>query len=151
MYTCPKCQAVYFIDIAGQPEFGDMTLSIPEQPLSIDENPVIADYYTAEEPNQVSEFSKTALEITDFANQDNTISALTYDLKISGLDTKETMLLFREAVTDLKFGWIAQEIFATVKDGTCQFKDLNPLQAYVLAKRIQFLDLDMEWKQNVQS
>jgi hypothetical protein len=33
MYTCPKCQAVYFIDITGQPEFGDMSLPIPNEPL----------------------------------------------------------------------------------------------------------------------
>ncbi len=200
MYTCPKCQAVYFIDITGQPEFGDMSLPIPDEPQvegesihgesveiqSFDavnfqspepqiENPfqtnelnevsahgslesmsteLATDQNPFEAPVQVesvSDFNSAALEITDFANQDNTISALSYDLKVTGLDTKETMLLFREAVDDSKFGWIAQELYSTIKNGECEFKNLNPIQAFVLAQRIQFLDIEMEWKQNVQS
>lgn len=172
MYTCPKCQAVYFIDITGQPEFGDMSLPIPnnapledhvqtaepneiltpaEMPIAVsDFIPEQTSYETPVAVENFSDFNSTALEITDFANQDNALSALTYDLKISGLDTKETMLLFREAVDDSKFGWIAHEIFSTVKNGECEFKNLNPIQAFVLAKRIQFLDIEMEWKQNVQ-
>lgn len=172
MYTCPKCQAVYFIDITGQPEFGDMSLPIPEEPPvdhqipttelnevvtfdnlqseALDFGPEQVAYEEPATPENFSDFNSTALEITDFANQDSAISALSYDLKITGLDTKETMLLFREAVDDSKFGWIAQEIFSTVKNGECEFKNLNPIQAFVLAKRIQFLDIEMEWKQNVQ-
>ncbi len=173
MYTCPKCQAVYFIDITGQPEFGDMSLPIPEdapvdhqvQSTDLNEFPALDNLQTeasndtsehavfgesTSTPENFSDFNSTATEITDFANQDNAISALSYDLKISGLDTKETMLLFREAVDDSKFGWIAQEIFSTIRNGECEFKNLNPIQAFVLAKRIQFLDIEMEWKQNVQ-
>jgi hypothetical protein len=203
MYTCPKCQAVYFIDIVGQPEFGDMSLPIPENPilpvdpsvegetvespqfaqpeytpmdsslgvvpdnqlqttelnevvthgslesmsteLTSDQNP-----FAIPEASPFSDFNSTAMEITDFANQDNTIAAISYDLKISGLDTKETMLMFREAVDDSKFGWIPQEIFSMIENGQCEIKNLNPIQAFVLAKRIQFLDLEMDWKQNVQ-
>jgi hypothetical protein len=174
MYTCPKCQAVYFIDITGQPEFGDMSLPIPNEPLfenhfqtselievdsheslesmnndlGIDQNPFEMQSLEIE---NVSDFSTAALEITDFANQDNEVSAISYDLKVTCLDTKETMLLFREAVDDVKFGWIAQEIFSTIKNGQCEFKNLNPIQAFILAQRIQFLDVEMEWKQNVQN
>lgn len=203
MYTCPKCQAVYFIDITGQPEFGDMSLPIPDEPqvegegihgesieiqslesvnfqthesqfenqfqtnelnnelsevsthgslesmtteLAADQNP----FEVPMQVESVSDFNSAALEITDFANQDNTISALSYDLKVTGLDTKETMLHFREAVDDSKFGWIAQELFSSIKNGQCEFKNLNPIQAFILAQRIQFLDIEMEWKQNVQ-
>jgi hypothetical protein len=103
------------------------------------------------EIENVSDFSTAALEITDFANQDNEVSAISYDLKVTCLDTKETMLLFREAVDDVKFGWIAQEIFSTIKNGQCEFKNLNPIQAFILTQRIQFLDVEMEWKQNVQN
>jgi hypothetical protein len=201
MYTCPKCQAVYFIDITGQPEFGDMSLPIPDEPqvegesihgesveihslesvnfqaaeshlenqfqtnelnevsahgsletmsaddLGSDQNP----FEAPAQIENISDFNSAALEITDFANQDNTISALSYDLKVTGLDTKETMLHFREAVDDSKFGWITQELFSTIKNGQCEFKNLNPIQAFVLAQRIQFLDIEMEWKQNVQN
>lgn len=199
MYTCPKCQAVYFIDITGQPEFGDMSLPIPEEPQvevesihgeSVEIQPLESVHFQTSEsqfenqfqtndlnevsahgslesmtteltsdqnpfevPAQVesiSDFNSAALEITDFANQDNTISALSYDLKVTGLDTKETMLLFREAIDDSKFGWITQELFSSIKNGECEFKNLNPIQAFILAQRIQFLDIEMEWKQNVQ-
>lgn len=200
MYTCGKCQAVYFIDITGQPEFGDMSLPIPTEEIVLDENPPVdfsiaennfqtdqssdvANDVTNDVTNEIaaevsndlsttdfsmdlnsdanpfeaqsgqietSVFGSAANEITDFANQDNSISAVSYDLKITGLDTKETMMLFKEAVEDSKFGWIAQDIFSTIKSGECEFKDLNPVQAFILAKRIQFLDIEMHWKQNVQ-
>lgn len=164
MYTCVKCQAVYFIDMMGQPEFGDMSVA-EEEPTSAIEptltlerslsEDVIADINSFEEsalPPQesLSVFDLAADEITDFANQDSSISILSYDLKITGLDTKETMLLFREAVEDSKFGWMPQNIFSKIKNGECEFKDLNPVQAFVLAQRIQFLDIEMIWSQNVQ-
>lgn len=172
MYTCANCQAVYFIDMNGQPEFGDMSASaqIDIQSDIINEisNEVTAELTLAapyadftnqmntevnpfEQPAaDTSVFGTAATEITDFANQDNTISVVSYDLKVTGLDTKETMALFKEALEDSKFGWIALDIFSTIKNGQCEFKDLNPIQAFVLAKRIQFLDIEMEWKQNVQ-
>jgi hypothetical protein len=176
MYTCGKCQAVYFIDITGQPEFGDMSVPIP-----VEENaPELENNFTSEISAEISNdlaaanfsmdlnsdvnpfdapspeaadssvFGAVASEITDFANQDNSISALSYDLKVTGLDTKDAMMLFKEAVEDSKFGWIAQDIFSTIKNGECEFKNLNPVQAFILAKRIQFLDIEMQWAQNVQ-
>lgn len=203
MYTCPKCQAVYFIDIAGQPEFGDMSAQMPieepaveqnnsdfsssdavnnfssdissdlaaevasefdnqfdkqmpQQPdvdfvnqLSSDANPFEMSSNEISS-NSTSSFGQAASEITDFANQDNSISALSYDLLITGLDSKETTALFKEAVEDSKFGWVTQDIFSQIKNGQYEFKNLNAVQAYVLAKRIQFLDIEMQWKQNVQ-
>ncbi len=200
MYTCGKCQAVYFIDITGQPEFGDMSVPIPVEENISTENPIsnefpapeqnfsdsennfqsdISNDFASEVSAEISHeisgtdfsmdlnsdvnsfealtqneptsaFGSIANEIADFGNQDNSVSAVSYDLKITGLDTKETMLLFKEAVEDSKFGWMAQDIFQTIKNGECEFKNLNPIQAYVLANRIQFLDIEMLWKQNVQ-
>ncbi len=187
MYTCGKCQSVYFIDITGQPEFGDMSAQIPSTEPSVEvidhnnsehlqyENvnnnsgsgfsndlasEVSADFadqsLTSQAqseppiPEELSSFSLAAGEITDFANQDNSISALSYDLLITGLDSKETTALFKEAVEDSKFGWVSQDIFSKIKNGQYEFKNLNPIQAHILAKRIQFLDIEMQWKQNVQ-
>ncbi len=185
MYTCMKCQAVYFIDIAGLPEFGDMSLPMPSEVVQLIEpasenlhldiqsdilneitndlsieipeidftnqfNSDLNPFEAPEAHSEASRFGLAANEITDFANQDNSISALSYDLKITGLDTKEMMILFKEALEDSKFGWIAQDIFLTIKNGECELKDLNPIQAFVLAKRIQFLDIETKWSQNVQ-
>ena len=186
MYTCPKCMAVYFIDITGQPEFGDMSVPVPIQTeitteqsdenihhdfqseimnevsndlltdntldsnFTADLNSEINPFELPQVPIDSSEFGNIANQITDFGNQDNSVSALSYDLKITGLDTKETMSLFKEALEDSKFGWITKDIFAKIKNGECELTDLNPIQAYVLAKRIQFMDIEMQWKQNVQ-
>jgi len=169
----------------GQPEFGDMSLQIPEEvvlavdtelvatdidvninpdpdpDINADANPnsdpdINADVNPFENseitPTEDSSlFSQVATEITSFANQDNSISVIAYDLKITGLDTKEILVLFKEAMEDSKFGWISQDIFLKIKNGECELKDLNPIQAFVLAKRIQFLDIDMNWTQNVQA
>ena len=172
--------AVYFIDIIGQPEFGDMSAQltseeITEPILDIQSditNEVSNDFLTDEAPmldfspdlnsdvnpfdvatvniDNFSAFGAIANEITDFGNQDNSVSVISYDLSITGLDTKEVMVLFKEAIEDQKFGWMPQDIFSKIKNGECLLKDLNPIQAFVLAKRIQFLDIETEWKQNVQ-
>lgn len=178
--------SVYFIDIYGQPEFGEMSELAPDQSLqsfdqqvsSVVENalgfqapdpntepsPVLtalpqnleSNYESVLEQNielnqQQNPFEAVATEITDFANQDHVVTNISYSLTVSGLDSKEIMLLFREAIDDSKFGWISQDIFNTIKNGTCVLTNLNPIQAYILAKRIQFFDLEMEWKQNVLS
>lgn len=192
MYTCGKCQAVYFIDITGQPEFGDMSEQLPVEELYLPDENISSENTLNELPeasfsndlqseilndvqsdftNQLSSdinpfensgqeditgstvtspFGAAANEITDFANQDGAVSALSYDLLVTGLDSKETTVLFKEAIEDSKFGWVSQEIFLKIKNGQCEFKNLNPIQAFVLAKRIQFLDIEMQWKQNVQ-
>lgn len=96
-----------------------------------------------------STFAAAAQEITDYGNQEETISNISYDVSIKGLDTKEVMLAFKEAIEDSKFAWLTQDILSQIKNGEATLKNLNPIQAFVLATRIQFLDLDIEWKQNV--
>lgn len=111
-----------------------------EQPLtSLDEAPT------------TNAFSKIAEDIQSFGNQDESVSHINYDLKIAGLDSKEIVSLFEEAIEDSKFGWMAKDILSQVKDGECTLKNLNPVQAFILGKRIQFLDLEIEWKQNVET
>jgi hypothetical protein len=171
MYTCPRCQAVYFIDMLGQPEYGDMSVPVEIVTQGVTElttevsNEVSAEASEEAPFGQIPElniqslqsefinesvFGSAAAEITDFANQDEAVSVLSYHLKVTGLDTKEAMLQFKEALDDSKFGWILQDIFLTIKNGQCELKDLSPVQAFVLAQRIQFLDIQTEWTQNVQ-
>lgn len=95
-------------------------------------------------------FNLVAQEIENFANQETVISAINYSVNIKGLDTKELMEKFKESIEDSKFGWIAKDILDQAKDGECKINNLNPIQAYVLAQRLQFLDLDCRWEQHVQ-
>lgn len=239
LYTCGGCQAVYFINFEGQPEFGEVpsgilsdiisepSLSesiaaeniapesanllpesslqapqeaesfessleplvdsvdmvsfdnklddqfnsqISEQNLQTDtsENQNIEmpamDFSNTElnpfeqqqpevnsEAQQPNSFTNVAKEISDFGNAEVQLSGLNYDLNITGLDTQETMRLFKEAIEDSKLGWNANELLSTIKNGQIKFERLNPVKAYILAKRLQFLDIEKHWKQNAMS
>lgn len=255
LYTCDKCQAVYFINFEGQPEYGEVP---DEAPVELDLNPVLtaaetenfsssgfeipvadseayssfegsdssaeieadsdpepfassfeplvdsinvvttdpsldgalgsellqpqspefeslndvqagmnafAGLATEEASGEVfgeaseeisssatlSGFAGIAKEISDFGNEEVQLAGLNYDLKITGLDTQETMRLFKEAIEDSKFGWDPADILKTVRNGQVQFKRLSPVKAFILAKRLQFLDIEKEWKQHVLS
>lgn len=93
-------------------------------------------------------FTDIAKEITDFGNTEVQLANLNYDLKISGLDTQDLQKLFKEAIEDSKFAWDANEIMRNIKNGQILFEKLNPVKAYILAKRLQFLDLEKQWTQN---
>jgi hypothetical protein len=173
LYTCPKCVAVYFVGFDGQPEYGSMEMpnvemadeSISQESASAPtETNFQPDYdFNAQNLNEESNsilmtdlpevvpsvFSSVAQEISDYGNQEELISNISYDVAIKGLDTKEVMQAFKDAIEDSKFAWLIQDILSQIKNGEVTLKNLNPIQAFVLATRIQFLDLDIEWKQNV--
>jgi len=96
-------------------------------------------------------FADIAQEISDFANTDSQLAGLNYDVTISGIDTQETKALFKEAIEDSKFAWDAVEIMKSLKNGRVQILRMSPAKAFLLAKRIQFLDVERTWKQNVLS
>lgn len=96
-------------------------------------------------------FSAVAQEISDFGNTETQLAGLNYDLKITGLDTQETKRLFQEAIGDSKLGFDSSEIMKNIKNGQIEFQKLNPVKAYILAKRLQFLDIEKHWRQNAMS
>jgi hypothetical protein len=100
---------------------------------------------------QDSSFSDVANEISAYGNTEVQLAGMNYDLKVVGIDTQETAMLFKEAIEDLKFGWDANEVIKGLKNGQIEFKRLSPVKAYILAKRLQFLDIEKHWKQNVLS
>lgn len=243
LYTCGGCQAVYFINFEGQPEFGEVPsgilsdiisepsslepvasepfvkeLAAPESVNATSEDSLVSvqetetfessleplvdsvdmvsfdnkldDQFNAQindqnlqtdmpenqniepttdfsntelnpfeqqqpevnaEIQNPSSFTNIAKEISDFGNAEVQLSGLNYDLNITGLDSQETMRLFKEAIEDSKFGWNANELLSTVKNGQIKFERLSPVKAYILAKRLQFLDIEKHWKQNAMS
>ncbi len=172
LYTCPNCMASYFLGFDGLPEYGNMELpqvdareeymssSSPQQTFETEyifreelsgtvENTHEPDLEPANLYSIKPTFATTAQEITDYGNQEEVISSISYDLMIQGLDTKEVMQAFKDSIDDSKFAWLVQDILGQIKNGKVTLKNLNPIQAYVLANRIQFLDLEIDWKQNV--
>lgn len=161
LFTCPRCMAVYFVNFDGQPEYGDMTAP-PEDiqpeppnfsPSQIENFEKVAPEVASEvfsPPDIDSPFSIAASEITDYGNQQEAISQMSYDVVIKGLDTKEVIQAYKEAIDDSKFSWVVDDIMTQIRNGESHLKKMNPIQAFVLANRIQFLDLEIEWKQNVE-
>ena len=188
LFTCPQCQAVYFLNFEGLPEYSEVKKDsyastenfsssnfsssdvVADSPSS--ENAVIAeenvDFFAASDPlvnsfehplnstdapafltNQDSEFSQTAQEISDFGNSEVQISGLNYDLQIAGLDSQVELVAFKEAITDSRFGWEVSDLMKRIKNGQLNLERLNAVQAFILAKRIHFLKLELKWKQNV--
>ena len=170
LYTCRKCQSVYFVNFDGIPEYGEVapiefvndsqtvenqTIENNEQPFQ----PFETTYEAAPEeiPAEIisetisdkNPFDSIAREIETFGNQETEISGLTYDLKITGLDSKESIFVLKEALLDAKFGWNSEDIFNQINYGSLELKQMTPIQAFVLAKRIQFIDAEMNWSQNV--
>lgn len=95
------------------------------------------------------DFASIASEIESFGNEHTAVAGISYDLEITGLDTKESQELLREAIDDSRFGWHPEDIIREIRTGTCRLKNLTPVQAFVIARRIQFIDVDLKWKQNV--
>lgn len=159
LFTCPRCQAVYFVNFDGQPEYSnDAELSVQNENLVVNENinveadqfiPIV-DFLTFQEASQeVSAFQNVAQEISNFGNSEVQITALNYTLEINGLDSKEDVKAFQETITDSRFGWDVPELLKQIKNGHIVLDKLNPVQAFVLYKRIYFLNFDLKWKQNV--
>ncbi len=187
LYTCTSCQAVYFINFDGVPEYGEMisensttesvaeinpALNDPELPeeylnealdvqSTIDQQVEMTRVQTLAQKinnaalNNINDFQSAnafadiAQEISDFGNADAQISGLNYDLHVSGIDNLDTKKLFQEAIEDSKFAWDSSEIMRSIRNGEVIVYKMSPVKAYLLAKRIQFLDIEKKWKQNV--
>lgn len=138
-------------NVAAAPPPSSDASTMPEVDMSNpDVNPFEA-VQTQAEVSPAKTFKDIAGEISEFGNTEVQLAGLNYDLKISGIDTQETMKLFIEAIQDSKFGWDHNEIVKTIKNGSVEFLKLSPVKAYILAKRIQFLDVEKQWSQNVMS
>lgn len=157
LFTCPQCQAVYFVNFEGQPEYSNDTSApdINNDPVvQAEEFSPVVDFSTfqdvsEETPQDFSAFQNVAQEISDFGNSEVQITALNYTLEINGLDSKEDIKVFQETITDSRFGWDVPELLKQIKNGHIVLDKLNPVQAFVLYKRIYFLNFDLKWKQNV--
>jgi len=95
-----------------------------------------------------TQFADIAKEISDYGNSESQIAHLNYDLCVAGLDTAELISGLKEAIDDSRFGWDMNEVMKTMKAGEIRFEKLNPVKAFILAKRLQFLNVEKIWNQN---
>lgn len=71
-----------------------------------------------------------------------------YTVSISGIDTSDVRLAFREAITDRKFMWDTEQILRSIKQGQVVIANVSPGKAYILINRLRSLPVDVSWEQN---
>jgi uncharacterized Zn finger protein (UPF0148 family) len=74
---------------------------------------------------------------------------LSYNLRIEGLDSKELRDSLRQAISDSRFSWDADQIMAAIRNGDLRMENLTPIKASILVNRLKRLPLKIQWEQNV--
>ena len=172
LFTCGSCQAVYFVNFDGNPEYDStpptqildgskVTVQAANGGTSVGFNTAIANsaempadfslttMYQNTEQTVVHPAAPSALEsalndIQNFGNQ-NVDANLTFNLRVSGLDTKDLVNYFFDAINDSKFGWVPEDFMKTMNNGQCYIKNIKPVSAHIIAKRLQFIDITLDW------
>lgn len=164
LFTCPHCNAVYFIDWNGQPEIATADESAPEplpehlpehlpEPSQNEETP-----YVNEAPYDFSQSLDSASmvaapedfsDVTEFANSNSNIGPLSYTVIIDGIDSSQLLIQLKDAMTDSRFAWEETNLLAQIVDTRLVLPGLSPTKASVLISRIKYLPLKISWRQDV--
>lgn len=124
----------------SQPEYGNQGMSpLPEPPPQIMRPPA---------PPVSADLS----EIAKFGNSETSLGKdgpYIYDVLIWNIDSKEIRESLRAALKDRRFGWDAERIMTTIKQGAMRIPQLNAVKAAVLINRIKNLPLGISWEQSL--
>lgn len=88
-------------------------------------------------------------EIVDFGNASQVLGNLSYTVYVQGIEIADTREKLKEALQDSRFGWDAESLIASIRQGSLMFQDLSPVKAVVLINRIKFLPIRISWRQNI--
>lgn len=151
LFTCPKCQAVYFIGFDGVPE-GNVSDEV-SQPMDLP--PPQEEFYQAaiEQPPVESLAPMTAeqsfQDVVQYGNTDMTSSPLTFQVTIEGLDILQNINELKEVFADAKLQMNFQELRQKITNGKLLIEKIQPAKAAILVQRLRALDLKMHWEQKV--
>ncbi len=172
LFTCPACQAVYFVGWDGIPEppQGGVEKNSPQENYfqkEIDSNEGNSDSLIAAPAwDQPLDLATEAIapppavhvdatpdfkDIVDFGNSLQLEGPLTYSIFIKGIDIADTREKIKEALTDTHFAWDTEEVMGRIQNGALTLLDLSPAKAVVLINRIKYLPIEVSWNQNVLS
>ena len=90
------------------------------------------------------------VDITDFANSEDSNmdqGDLVYDITVSRLDSKDQKDSLKYVLLDEKLKINHHEFLKKIKGGKVVIPDLNPIKAKRIVEQLQFLDLDIKWRQ----
>lgn len=72
---------------------------------------------------------------------------LLFRVYVSGIDSKEIRESLREAMSDSRFGWDADEVLGRVQKGELKLENVSPVKASILVNRIKRLPVHIRWEQ----
>lgn len=155
LFTCPQCQAVYFIGFDGVPEgnIGSEPQSY-ENPQPMEPLPPQEFYQSPiEQPPIESPTPMTAeqsfQDVVQYGNTDMTSSPLTFQVTIEGLDILQNINELKEIFADAKLQMNFQELRQKITNGKLLIEKIQPAKAAILVQRLRALDLKMHWEQKV--
>lgn len=103
-------------------------------------------YSSTPKSNDSSDLS----DIAQFGNSESSggrDGTLRYNLFISGIDTSDVRLAFREALTDRKFLWDTDQILRSLKNGQVRIENVSATKAHVLISRLRNMPVKVRWEQ----
>lgn len=117
--------------------------SVMEEPSPVEDKapPDVSLQHTPPVPNELQ-------DVVDYANSDTEeSSSLSYNITISGIDSKELRESVLDALNDSRFGWTQGDIEALIQDGCLHLKKINAAKTYILMTVLKFLPVKVHWDQ----
>lgn len=174
LFTCPKCQAVYFTNFDGIPEGSaqepaPLEMSGPmdpgaafepapmteTMPLTAEETPTPNDFAPLDSvvenfdpvPDAPVPLAEPDLkDVVRYGNTDQSGSPMTYRLTIDGLDLLQSVNELKEVLSDSKLQIDFNALKKRIREGRLVIEQLSPAKAAVLAQRLRALNLSMKWE-----
>jgi len=166
LFTCPKCQGVYFLGFDGTPEQsaphqptqyeaqsepGDQNL---EQPLNDQPQSQIENYSQRQEvPNYDQPTQQDPVmnldDVVRYANTDAASSPLSFKVCIQGLDLVQNINELKEVLSDSKLQIKFEDLRKKIRNGQLIIDKIQPAKAAILAQRLRALDFKMIWEQKI--
>ena len=90
-------------------------------------------------------------EIAAFGNSEESLAregAYRFDLTVMGIDSAEIKIEVKEALSDGRFLWDIEKMFAEMQDGVLQIKDLSAVKSALVVQRLKILPVDIKWEQH---
>ncbi len=111
----------------------------------------ISDYVEPEPflPEEVIPLSPEAEEINQFGNSvlsSQVDGPFAYKITLRGIDSAEIYEELMELLEDKKFNWDTDVLKKQISNGELVIKDVNPVVAAVLIKKIKPLSIQISWR-----
>lgn len=122
----------------NQPQEAELAV-IPDSPPTVFSEPQPA-AFAKNDLNEISSYGNTEISL-------GKEGPYLYDLMIWNIDSREIREQLRLAMSDRRFGWDTESLFAQIHQGALRISQLNSVKAAVLVSRIKNLPVGISWEQ----